>query len=64
MSGNYMFKKLLFFSLGFATASSLAMEKPGKEWVREKKEIVVSSQKGCFIVPIVDSTTVLDVKNK
>jgi hypothetical protein len=59
-----MFKKLVFFSLGFTTAFSLAMEKPHQEWLRKRKEIIMSSQKGSLIIPIVDSTTVLDIKKQ
>jgi hypothetical protein len=59
-----MFKKLLFFSFGFATMSSLAMDMEyRKPWVQRAQFIKVSSMKINAKIPINHSTTVLDVKN-
>jgi hypothetical protein len=60
-----MFKQLLFFSLCFATASSLAMDMEyRKPWVQRAKFIKVSSMKINAKIPINHSTTVLDVKKQ
>jgi hypothetical protein len=64
MSGNYMFKKLLFLSLSFATMSVFSCEKPYRKSVQKAKSIIVKSTTGNHTIPIDYSTTVLDVKKQ